>query len=100
MDYVAEDQPPPAKKKRIRAPKSAPRGFKTLRRFYKKTDSYPDGRDVIVKAEWSTLIGRDCQDPAPLCTKVTNTRPWPTPLVFKTKKKTEEWVAQHPEYYQ
>lgn len=29
-----------------------------------------------------------------------NTRFWPTPLMFKTKKETKEWVAQHPKYYQ
>ena len=32
--------------------------------------------------------------------KVRNTRPWPVPLEFKTLKEAEDWVAQHPEYYQ
>ena len=42
---------------------------------------------------------------APLCTKVASTRPWPRgnprqyPLVFKTIKETEEWLADHPDYY-
>ena len=30
--------------------------------------------------------------------KVTNTRPWPVPLEFKTMKEAKDWVAQHPEY--
>ena len=74
---MKESEESPAK--RFRSPKPTVPGFVAQTKMIGKVGS-PWRRERIVK--------------------VTNTRPWPTPLEFKTKKEAEEWVAQHPEYNQ
>ena len=55
-EELAQEEEEP-KAPRIRTPMDIPRGFKTKRKQYGPTPSFPNGRDVIVKAEWRTWRG-------------------------------------------